>query len=263
MRKGNHNTLIEQDGEFVGVNLGWDFTAEHEWGIEKLTGNFGISGVQNGLFNKRLGIDARQVTKISPHLRLHVKGNFTYLISYHSYGKDVGVKRELDRVIDAHWKTWKKDQPEITLQTAWDSNTFGVATQGKEGRKHLKELFNAFLNNDAAITFGYPGSPFGNTGLLLLIVSKLSQEYLEALTGADLDAIALVKASKKTGIIKRLEKAGRKYYTCAPRWANDEKTKVEYWLNPQEQKKYSSHWMTVADLDDWIAGKGKAMKEPG
>ena len=48
------------DGTFYGLNFGWDFCAEHEWGIEDLNESFGID-------NNIPGIKGRLQTK-SPFL---------------------------------------------------------------------------------------------------------------------------------------------------------------------------------------------------
>lgn len=261
MRKGNRNGFIIEDDIFIGINLGWDFTAEHEWGIAGLKGYFGLEGVHNGLINKRIGIDARRVTKLPEYFKLFVKGEFTYLVSARHMSGDDMSKKALDSMVQAYWTSYGENDNEITLNTAWDENSFGIAVRGKEERKHLKLLFEAFNNNDAIITFGHDGNPFSNSGLMLLIASKLPKEYVDSQAAADLNKIKLNKASDKTGIIKRLKKADRQYFACSPRWANDEKTEVHYWLNPMKQDRYDSGWMTVADLDDWISDSGKVMKE--
>ena len=279
MRKGHHSDFVsDEDGKFIGVNLGWDFTAEHECGIKDLKRNFGIEGVTNGLIKKRLGIEARRVTLLPSSFTLYVKGEYTYLIAdkYGGRTDDNINKKKLDSMIKAYWPTeqdkkrWKDDREEEILQTAWDSGSFGLATKGKEARKYLKELFKAFDTNDAIITFG-GGETFAGAGLMLLIASKLPQGYIDSQKEADLDGIALVKASNKTGIIQRIAISDRSYFACSPKWASSIKStkdgeiktkyKVIYWLNPQEQHIYNSAWCTVEDLDDWIAGKGKIVKE--
>ncbi len=276
MRRGSHNEFIVKDGIFVGINLGWDFTSEHEWGIKGLNQSFGIEGVTNGVMKKRLGIEARRVAVLPPHFALIEKSEYTYLVSAKYRSLADSSKKELDRMIEAYWPTEKdkkywKDREEVVLQTAWDEGSFGIAVKGKEPRKYLKELFKAFNENDVVITFGHDGNPFSNAGLMLIIASRLPQDYVDAQKEADLDGIALGKASDKTGIIKRLEKSGRRYFACSPKWAKEIKSTVNgeiktkhdviYWLNPMEQTKYDHGWWTVEILDQWIAGKGPVMKE--
>ena len=84
---------------------------------------------------------------------------------------------------------------------------------------------------------------------------------------ADKDAKRLQKADLKTGVKKKLEKAGKRYFACSPKWANEIKStadgKIEtkhdviYWLNPMEQNIHNFGWYTVEDLEEWIEDKGK------
>ncbi len=72
-------------------------------------------------------------------------------------------------------------------------------------------------------------------------------------------------------IIDRIAKSDRNYFACSPKWATEIKSTkdgkiktkhdVIYWLNPQQQNIYNSAWCTVEDLDAWIAGTGKIIKE--
>lgn len=262
MRRGNDNGFLVHEDVLVGISLGADFTAEHEWGIKGITQRFGLEGVREGtlLHRKCVGIDARRVKRLPKNFEIVKHGDFSYLFACQSSDGTGLTKKYLDQRMEASWTQWRDEEP-ITLCTAWDRNSFGVATQGKEGRTYLKELVAAFHDNDAAITFAGRVIPFGNPGLMLLIVSRLQQEWLDIMRDGDIDNINLKNASIATGIIDRLKEAGRKYFACSPRWANKEKTEVQYWLNPMEQNIHNSNWVSVADLDDWIEGKGKVMKE--
>lgn len=64
----------------------------------------------------------------------------------------------------------------------------------------------------------------------------------------------------KTRIHKILAKSGKKYFALSPRWADDQKKEVVFWLNPYDQDKYNSGWFSVQDLKDWAKDKGKVMK---
>src|SRR6185436_440352 len=46
MKYATHdNGLIrDEQGNLVGVNLGWDFTAEHEWGVRGIKQDLGVDG---------------------------------------------------------------------------------------------------------------------------------------------------------------------------------------------------------------------------
>ena len=57
MRRGYKEFgIIEENGIFYGISLGWDFCAEHEWGIKGLKRILGIN-------SDNLGIKGRTITK--------------------------------------------------------------------------------------------------------------------------------------------------------------------------------------------------------
>ena len=275
MRNGSHDALIlEHDGEFIGVNLGWDFTAEHEWGIKDLTRAFGIVGTSRnkgllGIGAKDVvGVEARQVNDIPKRLSLIIKGDFTYLTYLDTWDDkyaltDETPKKELDRIIGSYG--------DRELVTAWDGKSFGVRVSGKETRKNLKVLYDAFQEGDVMIAFLAAGGPFGNSGLCLFIITKLPEFITKGYHDSDIDYLNLTDATKTTGIKKRLEDAGRRFYALKPKWATEIKSTkdgeiktkhpVIFWLNPMDQHLYNSAWVTVEELDEWIAGKGKIMKE--
>lgn len=275
MRNGSHDAqILEYDGKIIGVNLGWDFTAEHEWGIEDLTRDFGIVGTSRnkgllGIGTKDIvGVKARRINDIPKGLALVSKGNFTYLIYMRSWRDEYDItdetpKKELDRIVDAYG--------DRELVTAWDGKSFGIRVAGKEARLQLQILYNAFQENNIMIAFLGAGGPFGNNGLCLFIISELPDFVADGYHDTDIDMLNLTDAVEKTGIKKRLKDAGRRYFALSPKWATEIKSTVDgeiktkqpviFWLNPMEQHLYNSAWVTVEDLDEWIAGKGKIMKE--
>ena len=278
MRNGSHDaSILEHEGEFIGVNLGWDFTAEHEWGIKDLTRDFGIMGTSRNksVFNRLgvkakdvVGVEARQVNDIPCGLSLVIKDDFTYLIYMRSWDDKYDItdetpKKELDRILSAYG--------DRGLVTAWDGKSFGIRVSGKENRANLKALYAAFQEGDVMIAFIGAGGPFGNNGLCLFIIPECPDFVVDGYRDADIDMLDLRDAAEATGIEKRLKDAGRRHYALTPSWAGgikstkdgEIKTKhpVIYWLNPIEQDKYNSGYMTVEDLEDWIEGKGKIMKD--
>jgi hypothetical protein len=59
MRRGHHNGWLENENkEMIGINLGADFTAEHEWGIEDLYRTLGVSNDESVM-----GIERYRVRK--------------------------------------------------------------------------------------------------------------------------------------------------------------------------------------------------------
>lgn len=72
MRRGNDNGwLLDDEGKLIGISLGADFTAEHEWGIKDIQAGFGISSDL-----KIFGIARRLVSK-KPVDRIYFKETAT------------------------------------------------------------------------------------------------------------------------------------------------------------------------------------------
>ena len=81
------------------------------------------------------------------------------------------------------------------------------------------------------------------------------------MTDTDLDTIELQKAVARTGIHKLLKEADCKYYALSPRWADESKTEVKFWLNPYDQTNNNYGWYAVEDLEAWVNGEGPIPKK--
>ena len=248
MRYANNPEVMKINNEFVGIDLGADFCAEHEWGIKGIVREFGVDG-------NKVGIDGRMVTVVPKSL---VYTDITYekqkchllvLIPY--YKDDFKISSDILK----SWELYPYPLKEYDITTAWDEKSFAILVTDKY-KNELKELYNAFLNLDVAVGIA-PSEAFKNGGLKFCIKSRLPKETIQSIKDADLDYLALQKAVEKTKIKKILEKAGKKYFALSPRWKDDNKKEVIFWLNPMEQDKNNCGWFTVDDLKDWTNGKGK------
>jgi len=236
----DHKLIYDDNGIFVGVNLGWDFTAEHEWGVKRLRQEFGMNE------NKKYGIARSQISHIPE-----------------KYGFDENrliIGYPLERAVYEEKKELN-DYKEKQLVTAWSDLDFGIKFP-KENKKEAVELHEAFLRKDIALVFANPEIPvFSNRGMCFLIVSKLPKEIDKSMTEQQKESERLEKEDKKTGIKDRLKEANRDYFACSPRFCPEkeqERTKysVIYWLNPRDQQKNNSGWYTVEELDQWIKNEG-------
>ena len=99
-----------------------------------------------------------------------------------------------------------------------------------------------------------PENPFSRGGLVFMIVSTLPDDFKEAMYDSDYDAKML--SEKAQPYIDMVRKAGLKFHALSPRWANEEKTELRFWLNPWDQQNNYFGWVTIGDLLDWIKGKG-------
>jgi hypothetical protein len=250
MRRGTQDVVTWEGkkGEFLGICCGWDFTAEHEWGIKGLYRNFGIPFENKKLF----GVDRRKVSKTPPQLVLCDVGDTRYLISR-------------DRVSETCAdKPGPNEESELRIYRgeeagAWDENSWAFATNDAETKEHLQQLYQALLDKDALIFLGGRSGIIGNSGLNIIIASRLPKEQAQQLREGDEDHYKLQEAAEKTKIKDGLKKAGRAFFALSPAWlknGRESKYPVQFWLNPQDQRNYNAGWYTVEELEEWIEEKG-------
>lgn len=264
MRRGRDNGLLKDDnGKVIGINLGADFTAEHEWGINKLQDLFGIS--ESGF-----GIERRTITKIPNGKRWFSNNeeiNFVKLVDTKKHTVLIvseRVNEEHFNLKDCYLDYRPKGSEE--LLTAWDEKSFAISGVSKEQREAIREMYNAMQRKDLAIWLG-GGHVFQRAGLVVAIASIIPADRKQMMYDADVDRDKLTKAADKTGIASRLEKAGLKHFALCPKWKNEahrevsSKYNVVFWLNPMEQRLNNSGWFTVENLDEWIEGNGPVPKK--
>ena len=270
MRRSSHDIDFirnEDGGELIGVNLGWDHTAEHEWGLGRIENEFGLpKGPSRSLFKRVVGLNARTISKVPTGLKLifDPKRNYTYLVymPHYRWPKDGDMPKYLDDVMEIY--------RDVDVAAAWSGGSgggdFGVRVKTDDERGYLQEIYNALQKKDAVIFLSGRNNPFANSGLVIAIKSAVPKDIAEGFAKADIDRMDLVDAAKATGIHDRLEKARRKYYALSPAWASSIKStkdgevktahKVIFFLNPQDQRAYDCGWYTVEQLDMWVKGEG-------
>lgn len=270
MRRATHDTqwLTDANGRLQGIALGFDFAAEHEWGIKKLKEAFGIPDTK---FPQ--GIKDRQIRTLPEDLMIYrefsqkpehdkrKKAETFGMLAYAYMGS--WSKHPAENLKEATMRqakpydAWSKEEAQ-TLGAAWDESSFGIVVRERDLPK-LRELKEAFEHHDIAIAPGKQRGFDRSHGLTFVIVSRLESEIFEKVLEADKAHQRLEEAADATGIIKRLKAAKKDYFACSPRWKNSDETtgEVVFWLNPMHQKDNNFGWFTVQDLDDWIAGIGR------
>lgn len=189
MRRAYKGACLLMNGEvFYGVSLGWDFCAEHEWGVRKIYEAFGIPNVSKDA----VGADARTITEVPEKVLRFFKDidGVDYLIFSQMFlwMKEVElVKERLDGAIDS------RRTIDGELATAWDEGEFGVRTPTGGG---LEELYEAFLKKDLMIYLAPRGNPFANRSLVVAIRSRVPKEILDAIRMADEARLAREQISK-------------------------------------------------------------------
>lgn len=264
------------DGKVVGISLGSDFCAEHEWGIKGLKRMLGMDGWQPEFsrekvaYKKGPGLPRRTISKHDCVKLYEHKGavalicesdwwfkSFEENIAKH--GKAKAFKEYLPHDLP------KRDE----LGSAWSGDDFGIYGTGANAER-IKDLYAEIQKNNVAVWIG-GAKIFDNGGLILCIVDRVPKEHADTLMNADLDGEKLKAASDATGIIERLKNAKKGFYACSPSWfdgkfkpQNQQKKSVHpviYWLNPEQQDRINYGWFTVEELDQWIAGTGPIPKQ--
>lgn len=247
MRYGNDAEFMKIDNKVVGIDLGSDFCAEHEWGIKGITFDFMVD-------KTKIGIDGRMITTVPKNLIYQdIKYNNLncklLMLSPYYYME----------ITEDFLSYWVYKLEENGMATAWDEKSFAILVTD-EYKSELEELYNAFLKLDIAVGIA-PSKLFKNGGLKFCIKSRLPKETIKSLKDADLDYIALQKAFKKTKIENILKKANKKYLALSPRWKDENKKELIFWLNPYHQNIDNFGWYTIEDLIDWTKGIGKIPKK--
>lgn len=255
MRKAFHNVsyIIDED-KFIGVSLGYDYCAEHEWGIKGIRRKFGMD-------NTKVGIDARTITK----------GNVLYFEN-----GDVAILRtegwsEIKSFDDAIPYDFKNKSLTTDLLSAWCEDDFCVMGN----KEYIKQLKDAFDKYDIAFAKISDHEAFGGTSLSILIKSNLPDEVIESLAYVDNKALDLLTYEAKIGLTKLKEEKYRsvhnsefdetkhKYWMAlSPKWINykgenegaKSKNKTEYdimyWVNYGDDDVYG--WFTVEQIKQWL-----------
>ncbi len=179
MRKGVFGkTLITDDNnEIIGINLGSNFCAEHEFGIQPIQK---VLGVPTEITAENYGIKARQITKFNPQNFIYKETTrYNYLVfRVWAFDED---NRKLPNFSDL------APNPQ-EIETGWSSNDF-VIIAPKQYRKFLRNLWSSFQKKDIAIGLGNLTNPFINSGLVILIVSKVPPEMVAAIEKDDKEYI--------------------------------------------------------------------------
>lgn len=254
MRKGFNSGLLlgtnsTGSNNLVGINLGADYCAEHEFGIATLQGLFKVNNDVN-----ILGINRRKINTV-PDKLIFKEININNKIYYILLLKYFWDKNELEKNCEEWIPKDLLPNNDDDLICAWDERSFGIVVS-EVYKEEINELYTAFLNKNIAIAIG-ASSGLKNGGLIFLIISKLSSEYIDNIYKTDKDYLNLQKAAKAIGIYEILKKAKKEWLALIPKWKDDNKKEIIFWLNPKNQTMYKFGWYTVEDLKDWTEDKGE------
>jgi len=250
-RASQDNGLIDYEGKFIGIALGYDYCAEHEWGIKDLKRLCGMPDASR----KNMGVKNRTITIVPPIVfkeevvtrdRKNLnKGKYAILytgISWHTQEEnEQHIPRELKNYVeDLNWNAeWNTKHPDTrggkdNIITAWDGGSFGVAVMGDKEVEWLKELKTAIEEKRLTIAVANlrPKNPFAGSSLCLMITDRIPQETLDMMYLGDKEYFDREDYEKKIGMKKIIEKNKehrRKndnlyghdhgyYIACNPKW---------------------------------------------
>jgi len=220
MRKASSDyAMIVSDCIFLGIALGYDYCAEHEWGIKDIKQRFNIP--EGG--RKNMGVKSRSITKNIPNLvfkkETYKKKKFAILYTGHQYwreGEENPIPRDLENYKkDIDWRVeFDKKHPsdhrpaKDLMVTAWDGRGFGVGVMGENEVKWLEELYEAFNNKNVVIAIinHRATNPFAGSSLSLMIKDRLPEEISDMMYDADKQHYDREDYEKKTGVPKLKER---------------------------------------------------------
>lgn len=269
MRRGNNPEILMIEDKFVGFNLSADYCAEHEWGIKKIDEVWNRNPETHKLMvnDKALKKLFFSISKCGEYALLYF-ADWCYTKPPETGCDKTDLfkfNRELylSSPLPIRKAKKKKDVTEVSvpqIASAWDEDEFALLVCGKDLVEKLQQVHEALKKGDAAIWLG-GGGVFQRAGFCIAIYSLLPESVIVLWKEYYEDQNKLKKASEKTGIAERIQKAKLGFYSLSPKWVTEDKktsTKysVIYWLNPREQSKNNSGWFTVEELEQWIAGTG-------
>lgn len=242
--------IHDEVGKFVGVNLGWDFTAEHEWGTKEIQAMLGIKG-------EGYGPERHIVTRFQSFSSKEIKldRKMWYVIAcYRSENADRFLPQWGDGV-----------------RAAWAGHAgFVFAVQSKETHDRMLDAITA---GDVLVTnaclFASEGNAFSGSGLKIVIRSAMPQKWVEKWADFDKDYEKMLGVAASTGIETKLRAAGKQWFSLRPSWKTIKSTRrgefkseheVMFWLNPMDQQNNEAGWYSVEDLEAWIKNEGPILK---
>lgn len=268
MRLGHKGQIIIVDSQLIGINLGADYVAEHEWGIKELRRDFGITEES---VKDKIGFEATKIQSMSKKFGLFDGKNKSHGAGYGRYCEaDKNDASNFFYKEDKKFNTYERALQEMEARLfssrqpeeivgSWDSSSFAFLMIDKH-KKHYDDLIQAFENRNIAISLG-ASRVFENGGLNFLIYDKIPKQIFQDAINAHLSSNRLKDAVEKTGLFERLKKAGLSWYALSPRWVDKSEKEIQYWLNPQDQHIYNYGWYREKELLEWAKGMGPIIKQ--
>lgn len=187
MRKAYNNYgLIFEGDQFLGVSLGYDYCAEHEWGTGKLDKKFGLPEIT--LDN--IGIKRRSAT-IVPDVTLSISKSkkishgvlmlSDYKGENHPFGNYLKYIKDSRSISSANFQMLTS----FDIITAWDESSFAIAFYGNEVTNYIKDLYDEILKKNVSLVFYGNDNPFSRSALSILITDRIPDKFIKQMYDAD------------------------------------------------------------------------------
>jgi hypothetical protein len=254
MRRGYNNGFVFENGELIGMTLGADYCAEHEWGIKTTRSVFGCD-------DNAVGIDRYRITQLPARfawLETARKNKAGFIFDRYE------LPSTYDGLVKVMRSYPKEKHKENEFESAWSDGDFGVLSTDKSAIKHLRTIYEAIVNKNAIIMLG-GGGVFQNAGLVIAIADKIPEATKTMWKEEHEAKIALTAEFKATGIEEKLRAAGKRWFALSPSifpngFRNEHHNISErvmlVFLNPQEQQKHNYGWFTIQELEQWANNEG-------
>lgn len=271
MRRATHDTQWMMDGDtFVGVILGFDFCAEHEFGVGPLFQAMAMQETPGiGLESRKIGMTPNRLRfveykhKPRDRRRKAYPAALLYCIPGTGWRTDEELfqaARSETQFFSEPGDTWHNPKNDICC--AWSDSDFAIQVRGEENIARLRELKDAFDRADIVASTPHVMGFFRNGGLAFGILGKFSAQTLQAVRERDEAAKRLSDALKATGIEQKARESGRPASIANAFWEDGQPDTLRLYLCPADRRKFDSAWLTVDEAKKWAEGASFLDKTP-
>lgn len=271
--------LISENDKFIGISLGYDYCAEHEWGYDNLKRLFGLPKPERS----NMGITCRSATKC-PYIHFYKgknKGvNHALLFTGDHYNKPSDevyyplvfqnyVKKIKNKIAFGNGSEEHKEP----ILTAWSDNAFGIAVYGNNETKMLEDFYNEISKSNISLLTANSGV-FGGNSLCLFITDRIPDDHIKTLYDTDKKHYDLTDYEELIGMTEiKIKYANGDYnnknsfLACSANWidydnAEERITKkktmnteydIQYWVNGAGVGTENTYgWFTVEEVREWL-----------
>lgn len=274
-----------EQGQMVGIALGFDFCAEHEFGAD---GMYATLGVDRHL----PGFGAIAATRVPTHVQFEERTVRSPPKKNHQHFKKEVDRDKLKEAVlyvsaqfpmdheepdvfkraeqvcgkmnDLRWNAY--DPERDNLQTAWDSSSAIIHVRGARDVERLRELHTAMMEGNLVLN-APAGQGFTRTdgGLSFGVADRFDQAYRDRMLQDHEASMRLKFAAQASGVTELLAQQGKHYHALSPAWMDQgAERELIFFLNPDNYRQpqpATSGYFTVDELKAWAQNTGPAIED--